>query len=124
MNDKVKAWVEKTPAKNINVCFAYNEDTQEIILTKDGVINRIDVSTLISHNEKDDTETIFFPRNATNGDVIKAVFPNIEREDNYGDADYYLLNGKSAYTPKLITFKSWWNAPYKTESEERNENND
>ena len=64
------------------------------------------------------------PEDATNGDVIKAVFPNIEREDNYGDADFYLLNGKSTYTPKLITFKSWWNAPYKTESEERNENND
>lgn len=56
---------------------------------------------------------ISIPEDATNGDVIKAVFPNIEREDNYGDADVYLLNGKSAYTPKLIAFKSWWNAKYK-----------
>ena len=111
MNDKVKARVEKTPAKNINVCFAYNEDTQEIILTKDGVINRIDVSTLISHNEKDNTETIFIPRNATNGDVLKKMFPT---------AKFYCAEQlQTAGMPRRnADFDvDWWNAPYK-ESEE------
>lgn len=111
MNDKVKARVEKTPAKKINVCFAYNEDTQEIILTKDGVINRIDVSTLIAHNEKDDTETIFIPRNATNGDVIKAVFPDAEPIRTHTDSVFI-----RAWKPFFVACEfdsKWWNAPYK-----------
>lgn len=120
MNDKVKAWVEKTPAEKINVCFAYNEDTQEIILTKDGVINRIDVSTLIAHNEKDDTETIFIPRNATNGDVIKSVFPSIDFTEMA-----FTVHATTSVTSNGVKggisydfWKDWWNAPFKTEREE------
>ena len=52
------------------------------------------------------------PDNATNGDVIKAMFPtyDIEIEGNYVTCwiDEY----------KWIGFNGdWWNAPYKTESE-------
>lgn len=114
MNDKVKAWVEKTPAKKINVCFAYNEDTQEIILTKDGVINRIDVSTLIAHNEKDDTETIFIPEDATNGDVIKAVFQNVEIIPNSYTPSVDLSVGGIMM---MRVDRNWWNAPYKGDQE-------
>lgn len=57
------------------------------------------------------------PQNATNGDVITAMFPNIEHSGSRGDADFYLLDGKAFNTPKLIAFKSWWNAPYKAEKQ-------
>jgi hypothetical protein len=41
------------------------------------------------------------PKGATNGDIIKAVFPNIDT--NFSN---------------VIDLKMWWNAKYKTESEE------
>ncbi len=66
--------------------------------------------------------TVYIPKRGqkiTNGDVIKALFPNTERADRYGDADVYLLDGNASYTPNLIAFKSWWNAPYKAEREEQ-----
>lgn len=43
---------------------------------------------------------VFIPDNATNGDIIKALFPKID--DNYSN---------------VIDLKLWWNAPYKAESE-------
>ncbi len=58
------------------------------------------------------------PNNATNGDMIKAIFPNLEWLRGSKDVDYYYLDSDTPYAPKLCTFKSWWNAPYKTESEE------
>jgi len=58
------------------------------------------------------------PQNATNGDVIKAMFPNLEWINRNKDVDFYYLDSDTPYTPKLSTFRSWWNAPYKAESEE------
>lgn len=43
---------------------------------------------------------IFIPKNATNGDVIQTLFPNIDK-------------GFS----NVIDLNLWWNAKYKTESE-------
>lgn len=41
-------------------------------------------------------EATFIPNNATNGDIIKALFPKID--------DYY---------SNIIDLRLWWNAPYK-----------
>lgn len=41
-----------------------------------------------------------FPKNATNGEIIRALFPNIDK-------------GFS----NVIDLNLWWNAPYKSESE-------
>ena len=57
------------------------------------------------------------PDNATNGDVIKAVFPNIEWTGNCQDVDFYMLDGDTPYSAKMNTFRSWWNAPYKREGD-------
>lgn len=46
-------------------------------------------------------EATFIPNNATNGDIIKALFPKID--DNFSN---------------IIDLKLWWNAKYKAESEE------
>lgn len=44
----------------------------------------------------------FIPNNATNGDIIKALFPKID--DNFSN---------------VIDLKLWWNAKYKAESEDK-----
>ena len=72
---------------------------------------------------KEDVETfldstsvtvIEIPPNATNGDMIKAMFPNIQLADHfdYGNAviDYYEI--KNTYTEFRVA-SDWWNAPYK-----------
>lgn len=48
------------------------------------------------------------PQNATNGDVIKAVFPNEHFMEMYA----YVACGFTLFD------KNWWNAPYKAESED------
>lgn len=74
----------------------------------------------VTESDIDDTLTINaipIPEDATNGDVIKAMFPNgkiIKTED--GDCGYEI------YLDDTYSFCSWfdglwWNAPYKAESE-------
>ena len=49
----------------------------------------------------------------TNGDVIKAIFPNIDIEQIEDIIDVYGMS------KCRVTYDTdWWNAPYKTESEE------
>ena len=60
----------------------------------------------------------FNPQNMTNGDVIEAMFPNIEWTGNCQDVDFYMLDGETPYSAKLNTFISWWNSPYKKEGDE------
>lgn len=54
---------------------------------------------------------ILTTQGATNGDIIKALFPNAEI--NYG------LNGIVGvkFIHMTVFDLDWWNAPYKTESE-------
>lgn len=53
------------------------------------------------------------PGNATNGDAIKAMFPNAEVDDyDYGKdpvIDVYGIDD----TEYITLRKAWWNAPYK-----------
>jgi hypothetical protein len=48
------------------------------------------------------------PDNATNGDVLKAMFPNIEVEEQGKDL-FIVFNMDIQGTP---FYKAWWNAPY------------
>lgn len=53
--------------------------------------------------------------NATNGDVIKAMFPNFKKTDHFEftetcEIDYY-RNGEEKC--EIRCTKDWWNAPYK-----------
>lgn len=54
---------------------------------------------------------IIIPRGATNGDMIKAIFPNAK----VNDSDYtYCVEVKLEYHSQYLLFdKKWWNAPYK-----------
>lgn len=47
-----------------------------------------------------------FPRNATNGDMIKAMFPNAKVSVFVKEVGVKGLDTYSTFT------KKWWNAPY------------
>lgn len=50
----------------------------------------------------------------TNGDVIKAIFPNIDIEQIEDIIDVYGMS------KCRVTYDTdWWNAPYKAESEDK-----
>ena len=52
------------------------------------------------------------PENPTNGDMIKAIFPNLEMWGKSKNTLDYSLGGMIHRV-----LKSWWNAPYKKESD-------
>ena len=58
---------------------------------------------------------IIIPRGATNGDVIKTMFPNAEYgKDELGNM-FVISSAQLGY----IAFREiWWNAPYKKDVEE------
>lgn len=63
-------------------------------------------------------EAIPIPKDATNGDMIKAMFPNITVRDSYYTYCVEVkLEYHSQYDTGLLFDKKWWNAPYKAESE-------
>ena len=51
------------------------------------------------------------PNNATNGDVIKALFPNNKYVEG---KNFVIIQGE---TENISLWNNWWNAPYKMESE-------
>ena len=61
---------------------------------------------------------IKIPDNPTNGDVIKGLFQDCVKDDDFGDAVITVMDGETQYWSR-----KWWNAQYKAESvaEDRNE---
>jgi hypothetical protein len=54
------------------------------------------------------------PKGATNGDMIKALFPNYEETRMCGDVRY---GSKEYYNLEFVVDEDWWDAPYKKEVE-------
>ena len=56
----------------------------------------------------------------TNGDMIKTMFPNCEQKEhmNNGYFEMYFDNNLRNASYMRVS-KAWWNAPYKTESEDK-----
>ena len=76
------------------------------------VVNGSIASALIIKAYKN---AIFIRKNATNGDVIKAMFPDVEvKEKNNGIEVYFGIG-----TAIQFFNHQWWNAKYKAESESR-----
>lgn len=71
-------------------------------------------------HEADTVNAIVIPEGATNGDMIKALFPNIKINDIdclkmiYTGIDYKNMIGFN-----LDATKEWWNAPYKELNNEK-----
>ena len=77
------------------------------------VICNLDAKTVVERMKFADV--IIIPKGATNGDMIKIVFPSSEVRETMDDLVHYTLDGYvGAYTTK-----DWWNAPYKAESEDK-----
>lgn len=64
-----------------------------------------DIHNALLHAIKALESTIHFPSNATNGDVIKAVFPDINGSVITDHKEIIALNYKEVV--------NWWNAPYR-----------
>ena len=64
---------------------------------------------------KSEVNAIQIPSDATNGDVIKIIFPFCKTRSENTPTSFmeFTLDGVVGYSIE----KSWWNAPYKTESE-------
>lgn len=59
------------------------------------------------------------PENATNGDVIKALFPNAiyTHVNKLSGMNFMRVKGLDAFGFDTDFYDEWWNAPYKAESE-------
>lgn len=64
-------------------------------------------------DEMPTVNAIEIPDGATNGDVIKALFPNVKTRDNSGDFITYTFDGIVG----TMVEKAWWNAPYIMEND-------
>ena len=76
-----------------------------------------EIFRLQEENKRLKENAIIIPEGATNGDVIKAMFPNAEtwvEFDSNGDVMRFDIAENS--TLECFNLK-WWNAPYKTKSE-------
>ena len=54
------------------------------------------------------------PENPTNGDIIRALFPNVEVKEKNNGYEIYFGVGTAI---QFFNYK-WWDAPYKAESED------
>lgn len=67
--------------------------------------------------EQPTANVIPIPEGATNGDMIKTMFPNGKEYDNDGDVRYEIeIDFDYSYCSYFDGV--WWNAPYKKEVEE------
>ena len=62
---------------------------------------------------------ICIPENATNGDMIKAMFPKCEQKEHINNNGYFEMyfDNDLKNADYMRVSKKWWNAPYK-EAEE------
>ena len=70
----------------------------------------------ISEGRYEEVNAIEIPENATNGDVIKLLFPQIEVKTVNLLVEVFYLDSNDRDT-ETDFYANWWNAPYKAESE-------
>lgn len=69
--------------------------------------------------QDEEVNTIDIPKNATNGDMIKAIFPDAEIKEIRGTLDGSLLGYRTWLGGRSQDFLlDWWNAPFKRGEEE------
>ena len=77
--------------------------TREEIESMDGIIENAPTINAIP-----------IPKDATNGDMIKAIFPDVEVKERNNVYEVYFGIG----TAIQFFNHQWWNAPYEAESED------
>ena len=68
----------------------------------------VEVKLPITHEKPYWNLTIQYPANATNGDIIKALFPNAKMWES-GECICLLICGQG---DAQMFDKDWWNTPY------------
>jgi hypothetical protein len=63
-------------------------------------------------NEKLNADAIPIPEGATNGDMIKAMFPNFQINEEWKATRHFELRTDCTEITGIAT-RDWWNAPYK-----------
>ena len=96
----------ETKEKIIQVVIEIKEgDYNNLMLYKDYPYGRDYAEQLIIKGK-------VLPDNPTNGDMIKAIFPNCVKDNDFCGAVITSLNGETQY------WKSdWWNTPYRKEGD-------
>lgn len=62
---------------------------------------------------------IVIPDNPTNGDVIKALFPNFKFNEEWKATRHFELQSEQGHIEITgIATSDWWNAPYKPQESE------
>jgi len=85
----------------------------EEVIKVDGCIENISDYDITIHN------AIIISKNATNGDIIKAMFPNAEIIEIRGSFNKDLLGYRTWLGGHSQDyFLDWWNTPYSVESKE------
>lgn len=83
--------------QKVTMCNAVREEVRNSVnraLNKNGVIDQQTVNTII------------IPENSTNGDIIKTLFPTIDKYKNM------LLENHSK---NILCDNEWWDTPYRKE---------
>lgn len=71
-------------------------------------------------HEADTVNAIVIPEGATNGDMIKAIFPNIKINDiDCLKIIYTGIEHKNMIGCNIDATKEWWNSPYKELNNEK-----
>lgn len=73
-------------------------------------ITEVKMPIIITDREDSKTIKINFNENPTNGDIIKAMFPNLELRQSY---DLSGLFNILENFQNVTFYEHWWNAPYK-----------
>ena len=81
-------------------------DIINIYNTYDSEEAREQVMKLLSIN------AVIIPDNATNGDMMKILFPDFEIRENKLSIAFWTLMSDGSYEYNSLP-KEWWNAPYK-----------
>jgi hypothetical protein len=77
------------------------------------------VDNIVEDMVKETPTAIRIPKGATNGDVIKAMFPNCEQKENIHNGYFEMYFDGDFGNPSYMRVREyWWNAPYKKEVEE------
>lgn len=64
-------------------------------------------------------DVVEIPEGATNGDMVKAMFPNCEQKEHINNGYFEMyFDGDFGNASYMRVSKDWWDAPYKKEVEE------
>ncbi len=111
MNKIIVEATEKMDAFYFKTLQPFCEDVLETKINKDDLKYALFLWKKEKEKPKQEPKTVSIPKGATNGDVIKTMFPWVEvKEKNNGYEVYFGIGTASQY----FNYQ-WWNAPYESE---------